>query len=149
MVHGNLNAEKNYVRSDFAAANMLLVRMIICLGTFLGFTFGWADIKEAFFQSHPIKRQVYVRPPLDFPHDKGELWELFTLPDGMREAGLQWLLTIEEWMKTYYGLGRVVGVRKLFEKRGASKLSGIVERATDEFLISCMVEDVRKFIREL
>lgn len=68
VVHENLDAEKVDVGGQCAAAAMLLVRMVLCLAAFLGFTFGCADIKAPFMQSGPITLKVYVIPPRDFPH---------------------------------------------------------------------------------
>lgn len=51
-----------------------------------GFTIRWADIKGASMQSRPITRHFYIRPPKDFPHEKGKLWKLPKLSYGMREA---------------------------------------------------------------
>lgn len=96
MIHGNLDAEKYDMIKDCAAADMLQVRMVLYLGAYLGFTFRCAHIKASFIHSGPIKRQFYVRPPRDFPHDESELWKLLKLPYGMREAGQQWLLRIDD-----------------------------------------------------
>lgn len=46
--------------------------------------------------SGSITLQVYVRPPRDFPHNKGELWKMIKLLCGMREAGWQWILKIKD-----------------------------------------------------
>lgn len=54
LFHKNLDVEKDDVIEDRTAAVMLLVRMVLFLGAFLGFTFGCADIKASFMQSGPI-----------------------------------------------------------------------------------------------
>lgn len=71
VAHGNLDAEKEEVRADYAAADMILVRLILFLGSCLGFTFGCTDIKAAFMKYGPITRQVYVRFPRNCPHGTG------------------------------------------------------------------------------
>lgn len=104
-----MDLERNDVRADCAAADMSLVTLILCLGTCLGSTFGCADIKAALMQSGPITRKVYVRPPRDCQHEKGEIWKLLKIPYGMCDAGRQWILKIEDWMIKQYRLERVFG----------------------------------------
>lgn len=121
-VHGNLVAEKDDVHADCAAADLLMVRLILCLGTCLAFKIGLADIKRAFIQYGPITRDGYVRPPSDCPQERGELCKLLKLPYEMREGGRRWLLKIDEWMVNDYGLERIPGVPRLFEK-GMDRIS--------------------------
>lgn len=51
MVHGNRDNEMDLVRGDCAAAEMLVVSLLIAIGTCLGFTFCTGDIKGDFMQS--------------------------------------------------------------------------------------------------
>lgn len=39
-----------------------------------------------------LEGKVYIRPPEDFPHKKGDLWELLKPPYGTSEYECQWLL---------------------------------------------------------
>lgn len=56
VVHGNRDSEKDSVRSDRAAADMMIVRTVISLASILGFELATADIKGAYMQSGPITR---------------------------------------------------------------------------------------------
>lgn len=62
VVHGNRDSEKDTVRSECAAADMPIVRLVLSLEAPMGFNFGTADIMGAFMQRGPIRRDVYVRP---------------------------------------------------------------------------------------
>lgn len=48
VVHGNRDDEKDLLRSDCAAADMLVVRIVVGLAAILGLNMGKADIKGAF-----------------------------------------------------------------------------------------------------
>lgn len=119
--HGNEDAEKGEIRKDSSNAQLSIIRLLLSLVTFLGFAIKTADIKGAYLQSGPIKRDIYVRPPREwyFNHryKKGTLWKLIKLPYGIVEAGRQWMLTIEHWMLTAGGMSRVFGISQLFVKR--------------------------------
>ena len=63
--HGNRDDEKNSIRKDSAMAQLGIVRLLLSIVTFLGMRLAMADIKGAYLQSGPIKRDIYVRPPLE------------------------------------------------------------------------------------
>lgn len=62
--HGNRDVEKDYVRKDSATAQYDVILLILAIVTFLPFRLGLVDIKGAYLQSGPIRRDIYVRPPL-------------------------------------------------------------------------------------
>lgn len=87
VVHGHLDAEKDEMRAYCAAAGMLIVRLLLFLGTCLEFTFVYADRKGAFMQSGPITRQVYVRPPIYSPHERGDFGNSLNCPTSCERLG--------------------------------------------------------------
>lgn len=149
VVHGNRDDDKDLVRSDSAAADMMIVRLVISLAAMLGFNLATADIKGAYMQSGPIRREVYVRPPRDCFRKRGVVWKLLKLPYGMTEAGRQWLLRVEDWMMTTADMKRVEGVNQLFVKEKDGKIALIVAKVIDDFLIAGRTEYINDFIREL
>lgn len=62
VVPGNRDAELELVRSDRAAADMLIIQMIIRLEEILGLNMTTAETKGEYMYSGTIKRDVYVRP---------------------------------------------------------------------------------------
>eukprot|EP00177_Eucheuma_denticulatum_P007832 GFKZ01014258.1.p1 GENE.GFKZ01014258.1~~GFKZ01014258.1.p1 ORF type:complete len:1202 (-),score=97.36 GFKZ01014258.1:1881-5486(-) len=139
--HGNEDAEKDEIRKDSANAQLGIIRLLLSLVTFLSFDIWTADIKGAYLQSGPIKRTIYVRPPMEWAETYGQgrniLWRLVKLPYGIVEAGRQWMLVIEEWMLTDGKMQRVHGLSQLFIRR--DKTGGIillVAKLSDDFLMA-------------
>lgn len=149
VVHGNRDAEKDMVRSDCAAADMMIVRMMISLATILGFNMATADIKGAYMQSGPIQREVYVRPPKDCHRKRGMVWKLLKLPYGLTDAGRQWLLRAENWLLGDAGMERVDGVNQMFTRKHGDKIKLIVAKVIDDFLVVGNTADIKLFFREL
>lgn len=98
-------------------------------------------------QSGPLTRDVFVRPTRDFPHERGDLWKLLKMPYGMRDAGRQWLLKIEEWMVNDYEMERIPGVPQLLVKRSAAQIKLLVAKSTDNLIVPGKSEDIRHFMR--
>lgn len=136
VVHGNRDDDKDLVRSDSAAADMMIVILVISLAAILGFNLATADIKGAYMQSGPIRREVYLRPPRDFYHKRGVVWKLLKLPYGMADAGRQWLLRAEDWMMTTACMKRVEVVNQLFSKEKDGDIILIAAKVIDDFLIA-------------
>lgn len=63
VLHENRDRALYEVRRDSFSADLSVVRLIIFLGIILCFPFGTADVKGAYMQSGPIKREIYVRRP--------------------------------------------------------------------------------------
>lgn len=150
VLHGNRDDEKDVIRKDSAAADMLIVRIVIAIGTLLGFSFASTDIKGAYMQSGPILRHIYVRPPSGLGFDRNTFWHLTKLPYGIVEAGRQWLRVVEDWMRTGAGLSQAFGVSQLFVQRGENGLvSLLVAKTVDDFLIAGQPQDIESFIKAL
>ena len=87
--HGNRDSGRNYVRKDSATAQFDMIRLMLSIATLLPFRIGLIDIKGAYRQSGPIKRDIYVRPPIEVGEKRGVIWKLVKLPYGITEAGRQ------------------------------------------------------------
>ena len=150
VLHGNRDREKNDIRKDSASADMTIFRLVLSLGVILNFTFGVADIKGAYMQSGPAKREIYVRPPKDWTTTRHTLWKLLKLPYGIVEAGRQWLKTIEEWMLNVFKLERIFGVNQLFVRRGqGDKVILIVAKVIDDFIVAGPINEIQNFMHNL
>ena len=88
VVHGNEDEQKDAIRKDAATAHLVTIRLILSMATCYNFELGQIDIKAAYFQSGPIKRRVYVRPPQELLLFR-TLWLLLGLPYGIVETGRQ------------------------------------------------------------
>lgn len=149
VVHGNRDDERELIRSDCAAADMLIIRLVISLATMLGFNMATADIKGAYMQSGPIQRNVYVRPPRDCSRKRGMVWRLLKLPYGMADAGRQWQMRAENWLLGKAGMERIDGVNQMFVRRDSGRIKLLVAKVVDDFLITGRTEDIKAFMKEL
>lgn len=150
--HGNHDDEKNDVRKDSSNAPLFVVRLLLSLATFLGFHIGTTDIKGAFLQSGPIKREIYVRPPRDlgWKRSRGLLWKLLKLPYGIADAGRQWQKVLEDWMLHDGGLQRVFGISQLFIRRATDgSVVLLVAKVTDDFLLAGSLAEMEAFVDRL
>lgn len=58
VLHGNGDKGEYSVRHDSASGDLSVVRLVLSLGVILGFWFGTADVKGAYMQSGPIRRDI-------------------------------------------------------------------------------------------
>ena len=148
--HGNHDAEKDEIRKDSSTAQLFVIRLLLSIVTFLGFLLGMADIKGAYLQSGPIKREIYVRPLREWEGSRSTLWKLTKLPYGIVEAGRQWQKTIEAWMLGPGKLERVFGIGQLFVRRNIQgKIIMLVAKVTDDFIIGGTIEDIENIIQAM
>lgn len=137
VVHGNRDEDKDDVRKDAMAADMMMTRLVIALGTIMRFTFGVADIKGAFMQSGPAQRDIYIIPPATYRERRRVYWKLLALAYGICDAGRQWLKTSDTWITKDLGMKRLAGAHQLFIRRDHNeKLVLIVAKTTDDFLVA-------------
>lgn len=137
VVHGNRDEEKDEVRKDAIAADMMMTRLVLALGMIMNFSFGVADIKGAFMQSGPAHRDIYIIPPAAYKSRRKVYWKLLALAYGVCDAGRQWLKTSDSWIIKDMGMNRLTGAHQLFIKRNQEeKLVLIVAKTTDDFLVA-------------
>lgn len=85
--HGNLKRMKGTIRNDGVAARFDVTRLMLLVATILGLIIGCSDIKKAFLQSGPIKRELQVRFLRDLGLGSSIFWLLAKLLYGIFEAG--------------------------------------------------------------
>ena len=147
VVHGNEDASKDDIRKDAATAHLTTIRLILSLAVCYGFQLGQIDIKAAYFQSGPIRRRIYVRPPRDLLLFR-ILWLLLSLPYGIVEAGRQWQLASDDFLHSI-GLQTVPSQPQCFVRKENGKLVLIVGKIVDDFLIAGTPEALRWFSRKI
>lgn len=100
--HGNPDSEKDGIRKALVSAQLNIIRLVLSISRIIDLGLATVDIKEAYVQSWPIRRKLYVRPPLEWHstpvYTRVILWKLAKLFYGIVEAGRQWKMTIETWM---------------------------------------------------
>lgn len=147
---GNKDIEKEDIRKDSSTTQFHVIRLLLCLTTFIGFRIGLADIKGTYLQSGPIGRDIYVRPLREWQGDRRRLWKLTKLPYGIVEAGRQWHKTIEEWMLREANLERIFGISELYRLRDkAGNTLLLVAKVTDDLLMAGFVQQMQAFAAQL
>lgn len=152
--HGNHDDGKKFIRKDSATAQLNIIRLLPSLTMFLDFRLGMADIKGAYLQSGPVKRDIFVRPPSEWisihEYRRGTLWLLIKLPYGIVEVGRQWRTTIETWVLDVMGFQRGYEWSQLFiERNNLQQIELIAPEVTDEFLCSGKLGVIHEFTQQL
>lgn len=150
LLHGNRHKQKDVIRRDSAAAYMTVFCLVISVELILGLTFGVADITGAYMECEPATRHLYVRPLKEWKPTGGMLWMLLKLAYGIVEVGWQWLKPVETWMIEDAEVEKVIGVSQLFlERDQAKKVTLLMAKTTDGFLVSDTPEEFKHFMDEL
>lgn len=148
----NGDYEKESVRKDSSNAQLDVIRILLTVGTFVGFRLGLTEIKGAYLQSGLIRREIFVAPPKEWSGPQGVLWRLRKPPYGIVEAGQQWAKVIEEWILSKEGgaLERIHGLRQLYVMRDPLENITIkVAKVKDHFIIGSTVRLMPDFINRL
>lgn len=150
----NENEKREHIGKDSPNAKKALKRLLQSIVTFLGFLIETANIKGAYLQIEPVKRQIHLRLPKQWHSDPNYstevLWKLTKLPYGIVEDGRQWMPAIEERMLTHCRLKRVLGVNQLVLRRSdLGCMVVLVAKLSDEFLVGSKLDEIDTFLREL
>lgn len=97
MLHGNRNKDRFSAIRDSTSADLSVFRLLILLSFTLGFDIATADLKGAYMQSEPMKWKLIVCSPNQIVA-LNIFWKLLRLPNGIAEAGGQWLYAVENWL---------------------------------------------------
>ena len=134
VVHGNEDIEKDEIRKDSATAHLTAIRMILSIAACYRFKIGKIDIKAAYFQSGSIKRKIYVRPPRELLLYQ-TVWQLLCLPYGIVEAGRQWQLVSDDFLKSI-GMQAIYALPQCFIVKNNGEWQLIVGKIVDDFLLA-------------
>lgn len=149
VLHGNRDRDRFSVRRDSSSADLAVIRLVVSIGVLLGFCFGTADVKGAYMQSGPAKRDIFMRPPKEY-RSRGNIWKLLRLPYGIVEAGRQWLCVIEDWMMNVYFMERVHGIDQLLVlKLPDGSIGLMVAKVVDDFFLAGSVGQIPRFFEHI
>lgn len=62
VLHGNRDKDRFKVVRDSAAAELMVVRMVLCIASIFGFSVATADVKSAYMQSGGVKQEISCVP---------------------------------------------------------------------------------------
>lgn len=97
VLHGNRDGVRFKVRCDSASADVAVVMLLLLLAPVLGIDIVTADVKEAYMQSGPVWRQLYVKPPKQ-KACRNTVRNLVRLSYGLVEVGSQWICAENQWL---------------------------------------------------
>lgn len=63
VLHGHRDRDRYSALRDSASADLLIIHLILSLATLLDFNLVTEDVKGAYMQSDPIRRDLFFRPP--------------------------------------------------------------------------------------
>ena len=147
VVHGNEDVEKDEIRKDAATAHLVTVRFLLSLAVCYGLKLGKVDIKAAYFQSGRIKRQIFVRPPKEMLLFR-TVWELIALPYGIVEAGRQWQLASDDFLKSI-GMEPINFLPQGFSLRRPEGIVLLVAKVVDDFIIAGTEKALKWFSKKI
>ena len=90
------------------------------------------DVKSAFLQGKPIKRDVYLQPPKEAINSKGTLWKLNRCLYGLNDAARQFYVSVSEVLMKHGCIQSSLDPA-LFLYRSEHELHGIVACHVDDF----------------
>ena len=100
-------------------------------------TFSWQcqsiDIKSAFLQGGPFRREVLLRPPKEAADMEGKLWKLQKCVYGLNDASREWYLTVKNFLLSL-GCNQIKSDPAMFYWYKDGKLAGVFVMHVDDFL---------------
>lgn len=148
VLHGNRDVENHLQRTDSSTAQLIVIRLLLLLAALLYFHLASLGISGAYLQSYDLERDIYMRPLwgwTDFIH---EIWEIVNLAYGLVDSGRLGQLSVEEWL-TNYGFKTTPGLPKLFILWREEKISILVSKVVDDFLLAGDKESIASFHRPI
>ena len=142
VLRGDLDAEKDLLRTDANTTNFTAIRFLLSLCQLEALEPDdvlAADVKGAFLQSGPPPRPIVVYPPRGhYKSAKGRriVWKLSTLPYGTVDAPRHWSIACTDFFRDF-GLRPVSGMPEVWIKQTetSTRLFDVVlVRATDDVL---------------
>ena len=147
VVHGNEDIEKDDIRKDSATAHLTAIRLILSMAVLFQLRLAKIDIKAAYFQSGPIQRRIYIRPPRELLLFT-TVWKLLSLPYGIVEAGRQWQLVSDDFLSAI-GLEEVYALPQCFLLRKGGRPVLLVGKIVDDFLIAGTPTSITWFCKQI
>ena len=85
--HGNKNKYKDEVRKESASAQFPIIRLVLSIAAFLGFTLASIDIKGAYLQGGSLGPDIFIYPPARWGSAGRIVWMLIKPAYGIVESG--------------------------------------------------------------
>ena len=121
-------------QSDSPTALRESLKLFLAVSANSNFDLRAVDIRAAFLQSEPLKREVFIAPPKDIAKD-GIIWKLIKPIYGLDDASRKFWITVKKIFNEE-GLVPLTGDEAFYHKREDDVLKGIVLTHVDDFLMA-------------
>ena len=134
--HGNNKKYKDEVLKDLETGQFPIIRLVLSIAAFLGFTLASIDIREAYLQGGPLGRDIFIYPPIGWASAGRTVWRLIKRAYGIVESVRLWQLAVERWMSGQ-GIIQVPFLQQLFVKKDIQgNIELVIAKVVDDFLIA-------------
>ena len=120
--------------SDSPTALRESLKMFLSVTAMNDFKLRALDIRAAFLQAEPLKREIFIQPPKDVAND-GKIWRLLKPIYGLDEANRRFWLTVKKILKEE-DMAPLTGDEAFYFKRNENGLIGCLLTHVDDFLIA-------------
>ena len=107
------------------------IRISLTIMSMQGWNVKSLDVKTAFLQGNPLKRDIFIKPPREAKTEN--LWKLRKAVYGLNEASRYWFNRVKDEL-TQLGIIQSKYDEALFYYKNEGKLQGIIPIHVDDFL---------------
>ena len=126
--------EEVYPQSDSPTANRDSFKIFLALAANEELEIKNMDVKSAFLQGTPLKRNVYMEPPVECKKP-GIVWKLKKTVYGLYDVSRSWYFAVKEQLKRF-GMKSVSGDDAFFTMTKGGELYGMFVLHVDDFLVA-------------
>ena len=122
------------MRSDSPTAGKETLKIALSIAANEGFDIKSIDIKSAYLQGHDLKRDIFVKPPVE-AEVPGKLWKLKKAAYGILDGGRLFYLRLEEVLSNL-GMHKAHADGAMFSYVKSGKLHGLIASHVDDLFIA-------------
>ena len=139
--------ELEYPQSDSPTASNNLLKLFFALAANELMKIKSMDVTSAFLQGEPLKRKVYMEPPVE-RQQEGIIWKLNKSVYGLYDASRKWFQAVKPELLDL-GMKTVSGDEAFFSMMKDGKLVGLCILHVDDFLVAGNSNFLRALDRKL
>ena len=144
--HGNEDDLKDLLASDCSTCPPTGLRIVESIASLMKWRLYKADVKSAFLQTGPARREVYVKPPRESAQRATHMWLLLTAAYGLVNANAKWQVKSDE---CFFELGMLQcqQIPQLFYKHEGGKLVLLAAKVVDDIKVAGEGDRAEDFIK--
>lgn len=103
------------------------IRVVVTIASLFGYDIWTQDVSQAYLQaSESLKREIYVRPPVEFQLSSDKLLRLDKPLYGLSDAGDYWHETFAKHLKGELRMNSTTGYLSLYIRRDKKGIAGVI-----------------------